>query len=297
MAKNRSRLGFVLRPNPEEKAVSLMTRARFAMLGANGLQPISQSNSPALYGMLEQVSEHAGMPAPRAYIWTSKKPMANAVAMPAKVPTIAFSQSITEILNPEELAAVAGHELGHVKNLASSGRLYWLSAIGGGTLAHFAAKPFKKRLREDMAAGRGTILHVAADSAISLGQLVAPVAAGALATRSEELAADRHGAYTMAGNAVPLISALDKLSNHNRQQARRPVDKISQVILKPVLDATRTHPTYNQRRQALGVTQEAVAAYQEKTKTPPTTAQEPKKWGERVEEAGVVEKQAIQTGR
>lgn len=201
-----------------------------------------------------------------AYIWESAKPVANAVAMPSKTPTIAFSKTITEILQPEELAAVAGHELGHVKNMSHSGKLFWLSAFGAGAMADLAARPVQNQLKKQIVTGavlgKATPVQKAAHSALTVGRFVAPVVGAAIASRSEEYAADRHGAYTMEGNGVPLLSALEKLGQHNTENLKSRQLGVIDRILKPISHITRSHPTFEQRRVALGISQEEIDTYQ-----------------------------------
>lgn len=266
MAKEKTRLGLIFRPDPQERGVPFGARVRFAMLGANSLTPITAETHPQLHAMLDEVSDQAGMATPNAYIWESAKPVANAVAMPSKTPTIAFSKTITEILQPEELAAVAGHELGHVKNMSHSGKLFWLSAFGAGAMADLAARPLQNQLKKQIVTGavlgKATPMQKTAHSALTVGRFVAPVVGAAIASRSEEYAADRHGAYTMEGNGVPLLSALEKLGQHNAENSKSRQMGLVERVLKPISHITRTHPTYEQRRTALGIPQEEIDTYQ-----------------------------------
>lgn len=260
MVQERGRLALVFKPEGIEQELPASVRLRFAMLGANRLQAISPESHPELHGLLQQVSEKTGLPAPNAYVWESKKPMANAVAIPTNVPTIAFSKDIIELLNPQELSAVAAHELGHVKNMSQSGALYLLSAVGGAALSYLAAKPFQTRIREKFAQGRGNPALIATTFALDAGQIIAPIAAGAVASRSEELAADRHAAMALDGNAVPLVSALEKLGEFNGNSKLGSVNPIKRLI--------SSHPSYEQRRVALGVTDDSVAEYRSQEDAP-----------------------------
>lgn len=258
MSEQRSKTNFMFKPQGAEKDLSFFARARFAMLGANGLTEITPESHSELYAVLGAVSEKSGMQTPKAYIWHSKKTVANAVAMPFDKPTIAFSEKITELLNPQELAAVAGHELGHVKNMGHSGKVFWLSAFGGMAIGDLIGRPIQKQLRNQMAAGNPNPLLGVANTAVMAGRLLAPVAAGAVATRSEEYAADRHGAYTMNGDAVPLLSGLQKLSEYHEENFR---PTVMGRILSPLSGLLSSHPEFQQRRSALGVTQQEIADY------------------------------------
>lgn len=258
MSHARSRTNFVFRPKGDEQSLSFWSRARFAMLGANGVTEVTPHTHRELYGMLEDISDKAGMGVPKAYIWHSKKPMANAVAMPASAPTIAFSEKITELLNKEELAAVAGHELGHVKNMSHAGKLYWLAAFGGMAIGELVGRPLQRSIRRQMNAGSHNPLLGAADLAVSAGRFMSPLIGGAVASRSEEYAADRHGAYTMEGDAVPLLSGLQKLGEYNHQHTR---PTMLGKVLAPFSKLISTHPELEQRRNALGVSREEIAGY------------------------------------
>lgn len=258
MTQARSRTSFVFRPQGDEQHLTFGARVRFAMLGANGVTEITPDSHHGLHHMLEQVSERAGMHMPKAYIWHSKKPVANAVAMPTHEPTIAFSEKITELLEPEELAAVAGHELGHVKNMSHSGKLFWLSALGGLALGEFFGRPLQRKIRDQMATGNRNPLLGIANVAVMTGRIFAPAIGGAVASRSEEYAADRHGAMTMEGDAVPLLSGLQKLGEYNHAHFR---PTLLGKIIAPIAHLTRAHPEFEQRRNALGVSGQQIEEY------------------------------------
>lgn len=261
MSEKRSRFDLIFKPEGAEQELSGMTRVRFAMLGANRITAITPETEPELHGLLQNVCESTGMAPPKAYVWESRKPLANAVAVPAANPTIAFSKDLTKILNPKELSAVAAHELGHVKNMGQASKLFWLSAIGGGTLAHLATKPFQKRMEVARLLGQPlTPVNLTASVALEAAQWIAPVAAGAVASRAEELAADRNAAVAMKGDSVPLLSALEKLGEFNGGGKNGPKSPLRRLL--------STHPSYEQRREALGVQTEAVTAYRAEHDTP-----------------------------
>lgn len=256
--QQRNKRDFVFRPQGDEQSLGFWSRARFAMLGAHGVTAITPESHPQLASMLEQVSDKAGMPPPRAYIWHSRKPVANAVAMPAAKPTIAFSEKILELLDPQELAAVTGHELGHVKNMGHSGTLFWLAAFGGLAIGETIGRPLQRAIRGKMQDGNRNPLLGVADLTVMTGRFLSPAIAGAVAGRSEEYAADRFGAYMMEGDGVPLLSGLQKLGEYNQQNFR---PTLVGKILKPVIHLTRSHPKFEQRREALGITPQAINDY------------------------------------
>lgn len=240
-----------------------MTRAALARMGANGMTAITPNTHPDLHSMLSEVSERADMPTPKAYVWSCAKPMANAVAISSKVPTVAFSETIIDLLSNEELTAVAAHEMGHVKNMGHSGKLSITAGIGGGAAAWIATRPLKNAAHRAQA---NSLMKGSKNSALAQTMLFAKdfavitgaMAGSALASRSEEYAADRYGAMMMEGDGVPLMSGLQKLEEYNGQNT-----KLSTLgkIMKPVNHLTRSHPEVTERQHALGVSNEDVAGY------------------------------------
>lgn len=263
MAEQRSRMGFIFRPQGDAKQLGLTTRAALAMQGAHSITAITPQTHPELKSLLDTVSERADIPAPRAYVWHSNRPVANAVAISGKTPTVAFSEDILGLLNTEEVAAVAAHELGHVKNMGFSGKLNVLAGIGGGAAAWVATRPLKnamhQQLRKDVMAGKVSSpgaqgIGFVKDVAIFTGFM----AGAAVASRSEEYAADRYGAMLMGGNGVPLMSGLQKLGEFNEQHYR---PTVVSKILKPYNKLTSSHPEFDKRRAALGVSKEELTTY------------------------------------
>lgn len=87
------------------------------LLIARGVREVSPSDPT--YGWLHRVvgelCERAGMSKPHVYVSDERFPNAFAFGNFLKR-GIAFTTPLLEILNPEELRAVAGHELGHLKH-------------------------------------------------------------------------------------------------------------------------------------------------------------------------------------
>lgn len=255
MGENRNRLMMAIRPQGVEKDVPAATRIRFAIQGATALTPVTPETNPDLYIIVQEVSQKAGIPTPKVYIWQSKKPTANAVAMPTKQPTIAFSQDILKLLNKDELAAVTAHELGHVRNMNEMGKNFWLASIGGFALGHVVAKPIEKRgLIATVASGDRTP-KLLGDVAGDLLRVGGTLIGGAVATRAEERSADRYSGHIMQGDAVPLLSALEKLGEFHHTSKTGPKGLVKRLL--------SSHPNFETRREALGVSQEAITAYRQ----------------------------------
>ncbi|MEL6350998.1 MAG: M48 family metallopeptidase [Cyanobacteria bacterium J06627_28] len=70
---------------------------------------------PDIYALLTEACEVLDLEVPQLYIKQHPVPNAYTFAMRGKQPFIVVHTSLIELLNPEELQAVIGHELGHLK--------------------------------------------------------------------------------------------------------------------------------------------------------------------------------------
>jgi heat shock protein HtpX len=77
---------------------------------------ISREESPKLYQMVEELAHRAGIPMPKIGIAQISLPNAFAFGRSLKDGRVCVTQGIMGLLNEEELRAVLGHELSHLKN-------------------------------------------------------------------------------------------------------------------------------------------------------------------------------------
>ena len=77
---------------------------------------VKKSEDPELHGMVETLSRKSGIKTPR--LMKAKIPIPNAFAYgsPIAGSRVAVTTGLLETLEPEEVEAVVGHELGHLKN-------------------------------------------------------------------------------------------------------------------------------------------------------------------------------------
>lgn len=77
---------------------------------------VSEEEAPELHRIVEELAEKAGIPKPKVGI--SEIPIANAFAYGRSIRDgrIAVTTEIMRILNRDELKAVLGHEISHIKN-------------------------------------------------------------------------------------------------------------------------------------------------------------------------------------
>ncbi len=173
-------------------------------------QPVSQSEAPELYDIVQKLSNAANIPMPKIYILPMMQPNAFATGRNPEHAAVAVSQGLLEMLNAEEIAGVLAHELSHIKHrdiLVQTIAASIASAIS--FLAYMArwAAIFGGGSRDDD--NRGGILGLLVMS------IVAPIAALFIQlaiSRSREYMADETGAK-ISGNPLALANALRKISS------------------------------------------------------------------------------------
>ena len=77
---------------------------------------VNQNERPELHRMVEELSQKAGIPKPRIGIAQMAIPNAFAFGRWRSDGRICVTEGIMRLLNPEELRAVLGHEMTHLKN-------------------------------------------------------------------------------------------------------------------------------------------------------------------------------------
>jgi heat shock protein HtpX len=228
-----------------DKIVLAMYRAR----------PVDLNDAPELYRIVSNVASAAGMPMPKLYIIPTDAPNAFATGRNPQHAAVAVTEGIMRLLTPQELEAVLGHEMGHVKNrdiligsiaatmagvvMMVASMLRWAAIFGG----------FQRDERE----GEGGLLGLLAMT------ILAPIAATLIQlaiSRSREYQADATGAR-LSHNPLGLASALEKLEAGSQ---RIPLPASPQTahlfIVNPLSGASlsrlfSTHPPIEERIQRL----------------------------------------------
>jgi heat shock protein HtpX len=175
-----------------------------------GGQEVTAQDDPELYGMVQDLTQRAGLPMPKVYLLPQDTPNAFATGRNPEHAAVAVTDGIRRILNKRELAGVLGHELSHVKNrdiLVSTIAATLAGAISYlAQMAQFAMFFGGNRDRDDEGGG-GNILG------LIVMMIVAPIAAMLIqmaVSRSREYGADAGGAQ-ITGDPLALASALRKL--------------------------------------------------------------------------------------
>jgi heat shock protein HtpX len=174
-----------------------------------GGQEVSAQDDPELYGLVQDLTQRAGLPMPKVYVLPQDTPNAFATGRNPEHAAVAVTDGIRRILNKRELAGVLGHELSHVKHrdiLVSTIAATLAGAIGYlAQMAQWAMIFGGNRDRDEQ--GGGNIFG------LIVMMIVAPIAAMLIqmaVSRSREYGADEGGAK-VTGDPLALASALRKL--------------------------------------------------------------------------------------
>lgn len=180
------------------------------VLGMYGARVVSEDEAPELHAIVRQIARTAQLPMPRVAVIDSAAPNAFATGRNPSHAVVAVTTGLVGLLSRDELSAVLGHEMGHVKNrdiLISS-----IAAVLAGAISMLAdmarwAFMFGSHRSSDDEEGAGN-----AGGAL-LMMFLAPVAAFLVQTavsRSREFLADEAGAR-FSGKPMALARALQKL--------------------------------------------------------------------------------------
>lgn len=181
------------------------------VLKMQGAKPLDEGQYPEIPRMVHELAEADNLPMPKLYVMDTPIPNAFATGRSPKHAAVAVTTGIQEMLSYDELKAVLGHELGHVKNrdmLVST-----VAATVAGAISFIVELAFWGSLfgGGDDEEGGNPIAAIAA-------LILAPIAATLIqlaVSRSREYLADQHGAKLM-GSGRDLASALAKIEGWKR---------------------------------------------------------------------------------
>jgi heat shock protein HtpX len=224
------------------------------VLWSSGAKIVSKEEYPRLHEIVERLSTNSGLPKPKVAIVNSPVPNAFATGKSPKSSLVAVTTGILDVLDNDELEAVIGHELSHVRSrdvlvltLASlfSTVAWYLVRFGlfGGLQA-----------RNRNSAGTSAIVMLVAITTWVVSFLIIRAI-----SRYREFSADRGGAI-MTGKPDKLASALIKISGKIKVISPKElenVQKMNAFFIIPALSGSSianlfsTHPPVEKRVQKL----------------------------------------------
>ena len=184
------------------------------VIRSTGSQPVSQSQYPELWHMVQSLADRAGIPMPAVYMMPSAQPNAFATGRDPEHAAVVVTQGILQILSGSELEGVLAHEISHIKNrdiLISTIAASFASAISGlASILRWGAifGGFGSRDDDNGGAVAGLAMMILAPIAATIVQLAV--------SRSREYLADESGAK-LTRNPQALANALLRLESAAHQ--------------------------------------------------------------------------------
>jgi heat shock protein HtpX len=190
-------------------------------LSIAGAKPITKSDNPRLYRIVENLAITEGLPMPAVYLVDDPAPNAFATGRDPKTASVAATTGLLEIMDDRELTGVMAHEIGHVKNfdIRVSTIVFGLTVAVGLIADILARMAFFGGGRNRGGGGGNPLILVFG----LVAMLVAPLVAAAIqaaVSRQREYLADATGALTTR-DPEALASALQKLGAYARPMRRQ----------------------------------------------------------------------------
>lgn len=224
------------------------------VLWTSGAKIVSKEEYPQLHNIVEKLVNKNGIPKPKVAVVNSGVPNAFATGKSPRSSLIAVTTGILGLLDDEELEAVIGHELTHVRNRDV---LVLTLASVFSTLAWYLAQfsffgGYQSRNRDS---GNATVIVIL----VAIVTWVVSFLIIRAISRYREYSADRGGAI-MTGRPDKLADALMKISGKmNKIPANelQKVQKMNAFFIIPALSGSSianlfsTHPPVEKRVQKL----------------------------------------------
>ncbi len=214
--------------------------------------PITREQAPAVYDMVEELTQKASLPMPKVCIIENNSPNAFATGRNPEHSAVALTTGILGILTKDEIQGVVAHELAHIKNRDTLISTIAASFAGGiSMLARIAgyAAMFGGRDEDNKNVFYSLAMMI-------LAPLIAMIIQMSI-SRSREYAADATGA-AICGKPLSLASALEKLTKVSEV---RPMEEASPAsahmfIVNPLsgrslMSLFSTHPPIPERVKRL----------------------------------------------
>jgi heat shock protein HtpX len=238
-----------------------------------GGESVTRQQQPRLYNLLENLCISRGIPMPKLKVMDSPALNAFAAGLNRQQYSITVTTGLLQALNDQEIEAVLGHELTHIRNgdvqlmviaviiagvVGFFGELFfrmftnlsWNSSSSSGSSSSSASSSSSSD-RDSKGAGGAIIAVIIAVALILLAWLLSQVVKLAL-SRSRELLADA-GSVELTKNPDAMITALRKIEN------RGELPGATSAVMELCIDNPRegfadlfaTHPSVDNRVKAL----------------------------------------------
>ena len=216
-----------------------------------GAKEADKKKYPILYKTVENISLTAGLPMPKVYVIDDPAPNAFATGRDPNHAVVAVTSGLLDIMEKNELEAVIGHAISHIKNYDIRVSMITFGLV---CLVGFVS---------DL--GLRMLYHSDNDDRSPVGAVIMVVVAifAPLAASLAQLAVSREREYLADASSVGLtrypegmISALKKLDEHSRPMRRQNAATEALYINNPLrknsfTNLFSTHPPIEKRIERL----------------------------------------------
>jgi len=214
------------------------------------VREVSKSEKPKLHEMVERLSQKSGLKKPRVMIANIPIPNAFAYSSPLAGSRVAVTSELLNTLEDEEVEAVIGHELGHLKH--RDVQVMMFVSILPAIFYYIYISMFLSsmyRSRDERGSGGAAAIGIA-----SLVMYFILTLFTLHLSRLREYFADRHSASIVEDGPRKLSEGLAKIVNstHRMKHARRNVGSFSSFKALFISDPDRVEADSAAISQAVG---------------------------------------------
>ena len=255
------RQGGAIRHHRHDVWIAIAYKFHQQMIDAvTGAQPVTRQEEPRLYNLLENLCISRGITMPTLRIADDDALNAFATGLNEKQYSITVTRGLIDALNDQEIEAVLGHELTHIRN--GDVRMLVIAVVIAGVISFFGELVFRiffqnmiwgggRRSSGDDRKGRRRLAIIIAIAIIAVVWILSIVIRFAL-SRQREYLADA-GSVELTKNPDAMISALRKI------EGRGEIPGANSAVMEMCIDNPRvgfsnvfdTHPPVEARVEAL----------------------------------------------
>ena len=173
------------------------------VLSMHNAQEVDERSAPEFVAIVRELAQRVGLPMPRVYLMDSPQPNAFATGRNPRHAAVCATTGLLNTLSRDEVAAVIGHELGHVRNHDTLTMTITATIAGAISMLAQLGMFFGGR-RNNLGVVGSLLMLVLAPIAAMIVQMAI--------SRTREYAADNFGGR-VSGQPDALASALVKISH------------------------------------------------------------------------------------
>lgn len=182
------------------------------------VRPLSEAEAPHIHQMVEELAMMAGIPKPEVCLSEISIPNAFAFGRSSKSGHIAITRPILGLLDRDELKAVLGHEMGHIKH---NDMIVTAAVSVIPMICYYIAMSFLFSRHDSDNAGALILIGILGYVFYLIGQLLV-----LFISRTREYYADE-ASVEFGNRPAALVSALYKLSYGASRCSKETIDKVN----------------------------------------------------------------------